>query len=164
MLRKAEANGHADVNSPVPPEIPMKDTFRGQLLGYLLARASQVVSAGFMETLADHGMSVREWRVLGTLWDAERMTLGDLADAVLCEQSSTTRLVERLVGAGLVGKRADAGDRRRVHVSLTEEGRAVTAELVEAALAVERDVAGAYGGADTEALKKELHALIDRFS
>ncbi len=142
----------------------MPQPFREQLLSYLLARASQAVSEGLFATLKRRGMSVREWRVLGSLWDADSLTLGELAEAILCEQSSTTRLVDRLVAAGLVEKRVASDDRRKVHVGLTEKGRAETAELVDQALAVEDEVADTYGGDNARALRAELLALIERFS
>ncbi len=142
----------------------MPQPFREQLLSYLLARASQAVSESFFCTLKGRGMSVREWRVLGSLWDADSLILGELAEAILCEQSSTTRLVDRLVAAGLVAKRVASDDRRKVHVFLTEKGRAETAALVEEALAVEREVADAYGSDSAQALRDELLGLIERFS
>ena len=141
----------------------MSNSFREGLLGYLLARASQAVSRGFSGVLKANGLNVRQWRVLGSLWDVESLTLGDLADAILCEQSSTTRLVDRLSEAGLVGKRADSDDRRKVHVYLTEEGRGKTAELIKQAMEVEQVVAEGYGIENAEALKTELHTLIKLF-
>ncbi len=145
-------------------DLPSDDLpFRERLLGYLLLRASYTVSAGFSEALKRHGLSVRQWRVLGSLWDAESLTLGELAEAILCEQSSTTRLVDRLIAAGLVEKRVAAQDRRKVHVRLTEKGRKESTELVDMALAVEREVADTYGHDNTEALRTELQALIERF-
>lgn len=142
----------------------MPQPFREQLLSYLLARASQAVSEGFLATLKGRGVSVREWRVLGSLWDVDCLTLGELAGAILCEQSSTTRLVDRLVAAGLVEKRAVSDDRRKVHVRLTEKGRVETAGLVDQALAVEEEVADTYGGDNARALRVELLALIERCS
>jgi DNA-binding MarR family transcriptional regulator len=142
----------------------MTKPFRDELLPYLLARASQALGEGFSGALKRRGLSVRQWRVLGSLWDVESLTLGELAEAILCEQSSTTRLVERLVAAGLVDKRVPRDDRRKVHVSLTAKGREVSAELVQLALSEERAVAADHGIARVAALKAELEALIERFA
>ena len=147
------------MNEPSPEQ-----PFREQLLAYLLLRASNAVSDGFVGTLKERGIPVREWRVLGSLCDVSSLTIGDLADAILCEQSSTTRLVDRLVAAGLVGKRAASGDRRKVHVYLTEKGREEAAHLVAHALDLERDVAETHGLDNTEALKTVLRSLIERIS
>lgn len=142
----------------------MTKPFRDELLTYLLARASQVVGEGFSGALKRRGLSVRQWRVLGSLWDAESLTLGELAEAILCEQSSTTRLVDRLVVAGLVDKRVPRDDRRKVHVSLTGKGRELGAELVQLALSEQRAVAADHGIERIAALKAELEALIERFA
>ena len=154
---------------PALQENPMteqdqKQPFRDHLLSYLLLQASQAVSAQFSDTLKARAIPVRQWRVLGSLWDGNSMTLGELAEAILCEQSSTTRLVDRLVDAGLVAKRPDPDDRRKVHLHLTDKGREETERLVDLALDLERRVAAAYGIDGTEALKSSLRILIETAS
>ena len=142
----------------------MPETFREGLVSYLLARASFAVSGPFAAGLKAHRITMRQWRILGTLWDSEGMPLGELAGAIMCEQSTTTRLVDRLVADGLVDKRPSADDRRKVQLVLTPKGRAETQELVALADEAERDFVASYGDGSTESLKAELKALIERYS
>jgi len=140
--------------------------FSDQLLPYLLARASHLVSAEFYARLKRRGVPVRRWRLLGLLWDREEMTIGELARGILIEQSSTTRLVDRAASDGLVEKRIDARDRRRVRVRITPEGRDYIADLVADAARTDRAIAAEIDAAvdtdATERLKSELRALIAR--
>jgi len=136
-------------------------TFRESLLSHLLARTSHVIAEPFARALKSRNVSVRQWRILGTLWDSDGMTLGEMAETIFCEQSSTTRMVDRLVAAGLVEKRPAPDDRRKVHLHLTPQGRAETAELVETAAAEERRIAARYGLAKTRALVADLNALVE---
>ncbi|MDP6621539.1 MAG: MarR family transcriptional regulator [Alphaproteobacteria bacterium] len=142
----------------------MSETFREGLLSYLLARASYAVSGPFAKALKSHSISMRQWRVVGTLWDGDGMTLGELAAAIMCEQSTTTRLVDRLVADGLVDKRLAADDRRKVQLVLTPKGREETRELVVLADELERDFVAGVGDDNAESLKAELRALIARAS
>jgi DNA-binding MarR family transcriptional regulator len=142
----------------------MAETFREGLVSYLLARASFAVSGPFATALKAHHITMRQWRILGTLWDSEGLRLGELAAAIMCEQSTTTRLVDRLVADGLVDKGPAADDRRKVQLKLTPKGRAETQQLVALTDELERDFAASYGEGNAEALKAELQALIERYS
>ncbi|MFC0448665.1 MarR family winged helix-turn-helix transcriptional regulator [Rhodococcus jostii] len=69
-------------------------------------------------------LSLREYDVLFTLSRApgRRLRLHDLNREILLSQPSLSRLVERLVVAGLVTREGDPGDRRGTVVALTDEG------------------------------------------
>jgi len=52
----------------------------------------------------------------------QRLTMTQLASALLFSKSGLTRLVDRLVEAGLVQRLARPGDRRSLHIALTDAG------------------------------------------
>lgn len=141
-----------------------KETLHDRLLPYLLARGSQIISAEFYDNLRRRGIPVRRWRLLGMLWDADGLTIGELSEAILVEQSSTTRLVDRAVAEGLVVKRGDARDKRKVVVSITDAGRAYIADLVDEAQRVDAALAESFDPEKTMALKTALRELIDHFA
>lgn len=49
-------------------------------------------------------------------------TVGDLAEHLLLRHHSTVQLVDRAAEAGLLTRRRDDADHRRVHIALTERG------------------------------------------
>src|SRR2546426_2942694 len=53
---------------------------------------------------------------------AHRLTMTQLASALLFSKSGLTRLIDRMVEAGLVQRLARPGDRRRLHIALTDAG------------------------------------------
>jgi DNA-binding MarR family transcriptional regulator len=57
-------------------------------------------------------------------------TIAELAGKLLIKHNSCVELVDRLVREDLVSRRASLADRRKVHLRLTEHGRAVLAKLV----------------------------------
>src|SRR6266571_3934699 len=52
----------------------------------------------------------------------QRLTMTQLATALLFSKSGLTRLVDRMEGAGLVQRLARPGDRRSLHIALTDAG------------------------------------------
>jgi 3-hydroxy-9,10-secoandrosta-1,3,5(10)-triene-9,17-dione monooxygenase reductase component len=99
------------------------DSFAKNYLSYLLARASDIVSAEFHAAIATWRLSVAEWRVLACLSDAEGIGIVDLAGMALMKQPRITKIVDRLEADGLVERRTHEADRRRALVHLTALGR-----------------------------------------
>jgi len=71
------------------------------------------------------------YEVLDTVASApdERLKMGDLADALVISRGGLTKLVDRLVKAGLLERAFCATDRRVSYAVLTASGREVVAEM-----------------------------------
>jgi len=90
------------------------------------------------------GLTPSQAEVLRVLGDREPLSLGELGELLICESGTNpSRLVDRLVGLGLVQRDA-ADDRRRLVLGLTDEGRAREQRVrkVEAAMYEGIDAAG----------------------
>jgi len=148
--------------SGMPRDLAPNQRFIEGYLPYLLARASHSVSAEFHHRLKGRGVSVAEWRVLGSLSGASAETVGALADACLMQQPTMTKLLGRMVREGLVERLPDPGDRRIVRVGLTRRGADMAAELTAVALAHEDAVTATMPSGDAMALRSLLTGLIGR--
>jgi DNA-binding MarR family transcriptional regulator len=69
--------------------------------------------------------SLVQLRALTVLSDAGGANLAQLAEGMGVTVSTTSRLVDRLIAAGLVDRRPSEVTRREVSISLTDTGRAV---------------------------------------
>ncbi len=138
--------------------------FVDDYLAYLLARASHLVSRGFHAQLTARGVPVGEWRVLATLAGGRPLTVGELAARVLMKQPTVTKLVIRLEGRGLVRRTPVAGDRRKVHVHITEAGERTVAPLIAAARRHEAEVLEGLDEGEVAALKRALRHVIHRLA
>ena len=69
------------------------------------------------------GISLAQLFVLQQVAQRPATSLNDLAERTATHQSSVSVVVRRLVDRGLVTRRADAADKRRVQIELTPEGR-----------------------------------------
>jgi DNA-binding MarR family transcriptional regulator len=60
---------------------------------------------------------------------AQPASMGEMAQALACDPSNVTGLVDRMAARGLVCRVTDAKDQRVKHVVLTDQGRAQRAAL-----------------------------------
>ena len=135
--------------------------FVADYLLYLLAAASEVASGQFHDTVRKAGLRVPEWRVLACLMDRDGEMITVLAQYALVEQSRLTRIIVQMEARGLVIRRGDPQDRRRVRVYLTPEGRALGADLVARAREHETALMQRLQGRDGASLKPALHSLLE---
>lgn len=142
----------------------MSEQFVDHYLAYLLARASHLVSREFHAVVKTDGLTVAEWRVLATLADRPPVGVGTLADMVLMQQPTLTKLLDRMGDQGWVERIDDTGDRRRVMATLTEAGRQRVQTLIGKAAGHEAEVIAKLPGADVTALKQTLENLIELLS
>ncbi|NEA25836.1 winged helix-turn-helix transcriptional regulator [Actinomadura bangladeshensis] len=78
------------------------------------------------------GSTVEEWRVTSLLADGTGRPMAEIAEHALLPAPTLTKVVDRLVSAGLVYRRVDDADRRRVLVFLSEHGHERVARLTTA--------------------------------
>lgn len=108
-------------------------SFAATYLSYLLSRAGHIVASGFHKKLKTWKLTVPEYRVLACLTGAEGLGVGELAAMAIMEQSRMTKILDRMQKQGLVERRSDAKDRRRVLIHLTEQGRKRAEPVLRAA-------------------------------
>ncbi len=136
--------------------------FVSDYLLYLLAAASEAASAQFHVHVRAHGLRVPEWRVLAWLHDRDGEMITRLARISLIEQSRLTRIIIQMEDRGLVTRKGDTSDRRRVRVHLTDTGRQIAERLVTDARAHESALLAQLEGGDGARLKPALAALLAR--
>ena len=99
-----------------------------------LHRAREATMAFFRPVLNAAGVTEQQWRVIRVLHERDELESRTLADIACILPPSLTGILARLEGHGLVKRRKDAADQRRLYVSLTALGQA-QAEAAARALA-----------------------------
>ncbi|WP_420954789.1 MarR family winged helix-turn-helix transcriptional regulator [Burkholderia gladioli] len=97
--------------------------------------------------------------IVGRLGEAVRQVT--LAEHVGIEGPSLVRLLDQLCAAGLARRDEDPADRRAKTVTLTDEGRAVTAKMEEDLRVLRSRVLKSVSRADLEATLRVLNAFND---
>jgi len=86
-----------------------------------------------MAVMTELGLSFQQSMALMQLDPDSPLPMSALAQALQCDNSNVTGIVDRLEAADLAERRPDERDRRVKTVVLTEHGRAVRAEVQQRA-------------------------------
>ncbi len=138
--------------------------FLDDYLLYLMARASHLVSSDFRNRLKQEKIGVPVWRVLVTLRHRDALTIGELGEFVLQQQSTLTKVIDRMTSDGLVDRQFSETDRRKVYVAITSKGREITEELLPLAIHHENQVMLDFSEEERVALKDMMKSLIARLA
>ena len=92
----------------------------------------------------------------------QRLTMTQLASALLFSKSGLTRLVDRMVEAGLLQRLARPGDRRSLHIALTDAGEEKYRQALPIHLAhVNRHFAAYIEDGEARAVESALSRMAD---
>lgn len=98
------------------------DPTTDELLDAILLSSRALVAVSARSIAGVKRVTLPQFRMLVVL-QAGEMKLTALADALDVAPSTATRMVDRLVEAGLVSRSVPPGDRRAIQLSLTAAGR-----------------------------------------
>jgi DNA-binding MarR family transcriptional regulator len=96
-------------------------------LCFALYSSSLAMTKLYKPLLEPLGLTYPQYLVMLVLWEADGMTVSDLGTRLTLDSGTLTPLLKRLESAGLVQRRRDRADERRVLVSLTAAGQSLKA-------------------------------------
>ena len=111
-----------------PPSL-QEETDTALKLWVVLNRASRAVADRLRGSIEREGLSLSEFGVLEVLYSKGRQLVGELGSRILLTSGSMTYVIDRLQERSLVQRRPCPGDRRALHVELTEQGRELIARI-----------------------------------
>lgn len=85
----------------------------------------------FPRVAQELGLAPGALKMLQTLTPGEQVPMRHLAEALFCDASNVTSLVDRLEQRGIIERRPDPDDRRVKRIALTQEGEAFRARAME---------------------------------
>ena len=144
-----------------PGTMPTTDV--AETLADVLSRAERRVSNRFAGVLAAQGSTLDEWRVLSLLAQRGGQSMSAIAAATLMAPPTLTKRIDVMVADGMVYRRVDDTDRRRVLVMLAPRGKAAHRRLAEHVAQEHRriGVLAAASGLDVEEMATALAALVE---
>lgn len=97
--------------------------------GHLIRRAYQISVAIFLEECRDFDLRLVDCAVLYGIHAMPETDQIGLSRAVAIDRSSIARVVDKLVGRGLIARRVSDEDRRVNRLSLTDEGNNIVEQI-----------------------------------
>ena len=128
---------------------------------YSLTEAQRILMAHLKDRLSAEGLSITvvQAGMLFLLGQRDGRTMTELSRLLFTENSSMTRLVDRMEKAGLVQRRTDPQDRRTLTISITEAGRKQAAAAKKIVRGVNEDIKARLSPEELEVLKRVLGRL-----
>ena len=105
---------------------------RAEQLRYLILAAQREGNRQLAVQLSEIGLTPAQAEALRIVADHGPLALKELGDMLVCDSgTSPSRIVDRLVSAGLVQRTTSAHDRRQLRLTLTAQGRAQARRVAE---------------------------------
>lgn len=125
----------------------------------LLRSCEDRVRQRLQPLLDQAGLSPEHWRVMALLHDELGLGAGAIARGAVLPSASVTRHVDKLVERGMVVRRIDPADKRRVVLALSTRGTEIAERLLAEERAVEETIAAGLGSERFKALSRDLSML-----
>lgn len=121
-----------------------------------LYAATNLITRLYGPVLGAIGLTYPQYLVMLVLWEHEPQTVGALGARLYLDSGTLTPLLKRMEAAGLVTRRRDPDDERRVLIALTPQGRA----LRDQAAHVPETMTGGYEPEGIDELRDSVRALV----
>src|SRR5689334_3378128 len=144
--------GDDSVGGPAQTVVPIDDR-----LGLALTAAHRAMESRYRTSLTRLQLTYSQFQVMSVLWEDGSHVVGTLADRLALDISTISPLLKRLESRGLLVRRRDQRDERRVVVTLTERGLALRSE--ENAILEQVSVGTHLTAAEERSLVRQLHRL-----
>ena len=111
--------------------VTQKDYILERQAGHLLRRAHQRHSLIFQEYIGDSQLTPLQFAALVKLRDLGEVSQNHLGRLTAMDAATMQGVIKRLAARGLIERRPDPNDRRRLILSLNEEGRKLIEFLIK---------------------------------
>jgi DNA-binding MarR family transcriptional regulator len=122
MARTKKKAAAATATANAPAKSTDKALF-DDFLPHLIARLAYQLNADLIEKLRREGINVTRWRILAVLSMGDGITITDIIDRAMVQQSALSRALMRMEKENYVRRVLRRDDARCVEVYLTDKGR-----------------------------------------
>ncbi len=127
---------------------------------HLLTVVGRYRDAKLEELLRPMGLSLSRQRALTIIAHLSPCTMSELADFAALDRTTMTRIVDQLVGAGLVERATPKKDRRQVLLTLTPRGMKLARETLKASFRCQRPLLGDIDETDQRQAARTLERVL----
>ena len=150
-------SGEENILKLVEADEPAADYRLDEQVGFLLRRAHQRHVAIFAAAVPD--LTPPQFAALAKLGEQGECSQNQLGQLIAMDAATIKGVIDRLKARGLVALSSHDGDKRRVIVSLTDEGRGTLATLTARATAVSAETLSPLSAKEAETFVKLLAKL-----
>ena len=137
-----------------------RDAVPNDRMAHLVKDSTRALVRALQIRLAEHDVSFGHWTFLRILWERDGLTQRELSREAGVMEPTTFAALKAMEARGYVVRRQLAGNRRKVHIFLTPQGRALKRRLVPLAEDVNRIAVRGVAAADIDATRRTLLAVL----
>ena len=130
-------------------------------VGHLLRRAHQRHTAIFQATIGDDQLTPLQFAALMKLADVGETSQNQLGRLTAMDAATMQGVIKRLIGRGLIERRPDPDDRRRLLLTLTKEGKALVEDVTSRGHFISDQTLDPLSAAERQMFLKLLKRLTD---
>jgi MarR family transcriptional regulator, organic hydroperoxide resistance regulator len=136
----------SDEQTPTDEILPL-----GKSIGYQIRVTNRLIARLLQQRIAPYGVSLGMWYFLRALWNEDGLTQRELSLIAGTMEPTTLTAIKSMERSGLVLRKKNLTDKRKINIHLTERGH----ELKDELLPIARDVVecSVQGFSDQERLK-----------
>lgn len=134
------------------------------IVGSLFQDIAHLIRQRIDAELRPHELTRLTWLAIGVVQGHPGQTQTELAQRLELKNAATGKLVDRLVGRGLVIRKPDPGDRRVHRLFVTEKSDRLLDELTPVSDAIREDVLQDVGLAERADLERTLKKIKTRLT
>ena len=105
-------------------------------LAFLTREITMYYTRNLQNAIAPYGILIGQYHFLRVLWEKDEITQRELAATVGMKESTTFTALAGMEKQGLLTRKRDSDDRRKMTVKLTDKGRGLKPKLIPIAKAV----------------------------
>ena len=105
-------------------------------IAFLTREITRNYSRNLQNAIAPYGILIGQYHFLRVLWEKDEITQRELAATVGMKESTTFTALAGMEKQGLLTRKRDSDDRRKMTVKLTDKGRGLKPKLIPIAKAV----------------------------
>jgi homoprotocatechuate degradation regulator HpaR len=162
--KPVSGRARSTTDSPALPSPVMRLRPFARSLPMQLMKARELVMQHFRPHLNEHDLTDQQWRIIRALAEREALEIGDLGERCCIHPASLSRILPKLDAAGLTCRRANDGDKRRMMISITPQGRRLFNSIAPGSDAIYADVARKLGSKRLHDAHRILDDLIEALS
>lgn len=132
-----------------------------QCINFLLNKTQNAVLIHFRSKLDEYNVTPVQYSVLKCLWDEDMRSPKQISQEISLDASTVTGILDRLENKNLVKRMPSITDRRTLIITLTEEGRALQADIDRVILEANHDVLADLSADEQSTLKSWLERICE---
>ncbi len=134
--------------------------------GFLMAKIRQVSGRVFERILKEYGIEINsaQGRVMFALWQADGISINELAKRTQLKKSTLTSMLDRLENMGYVRRQRCKKDRRKILIKRTNKDKNLESKYVELSGEITKLFYKGFSESEIDRVEKDLAKILDNLT